>query len=198
MNELSGILINIDTQSVLKAAGTKWNFLNYTPGLVGGHCIGVDPYYLTYKAEQTGYHSQIILAGRKINDNMGKYVAENTVKLMIRSNKQIKGSKVAVFGFTFKENCPDVRNTKVIDVINELKEYGINTLVHDPQADKNEVFDVYGIELKEIEEMKNVDAVILAVPHEEYKGLNLESISLFYNENYVHINGNELQMIKRF
>lgn len=193
MNELSIIFnkLGIDTKSVLKAAGTKWNFLNFTPGLVGGHCIGVDPYYLTYKAEEIGYHSQIILAGRKINDNMGKYVAENTVKLMIKANKQIKGAKVAVLGLTFKENCPDVRNTKVIDIINELKEYGINTLVHDPQADKNEVFDVYGIDIKEAEDIKDVDAVILAVPHEEYKELTLEDISSLYNNNYAHINGNK-------
>lgn len=191
MNELSIIFnkLGIDTASVLKAARTKWNFLNFTPGLVGGHCIGVDPYYLTYKAEEIGYHSQIILAGRKINDNMGKYVAENTVKLMIKANKQIKGSKVAILGLTFKENCPDVRNTKVIDIINELREYGINTVSHDPQADKKEVFDVYGIELKEIEDIKDVDAVILAVPHEEYKELSLEDINAFYNNNYTHING---------
>lgn len=192
MNELSIIFnkLGIDTASVLKAARTKWNFLNFTPGLVGGHCIGVDPYYLTYKAEETGYHSQIILAGRKINDNMGKYVAENTVKLMIKANKQIKGSKVTIFGLTFKENCPDVRNTKVIDIINELREYGINTISHDPQADKQEVFDVYGIELKEMEDIKDVDVVILAVPHEEYKELSLEKIGTFYNDNYAHINGN--------
>ena len=193
MNELSIIFnkLGIDTKSVLKAASTKWNFLNFTPGLVGGHCIGVDPYYLTYKAEEIGYHSQIILAGRKINDNMGKYVAENTVKLMIKANKQIKGAKVGVLGITFKENCPDVRNTKVIDIINELKEYGINAIVHDPQADKNEVFDVYGIELREAEDVKDVDAVVLAVPHEEYKELSLEDISSLYNNNYAHINGNE-------
>ncbi len=193
MNELSIIFnkLGIDTKSVLKAAGTKWNFLNFTPGLVGGHCIGVDPYYLTYKAEEIGYHSQIILAGRKINDNMGKYVAENTVKLMIKANKQIKGSKVAVLGLTFKENCPDVRNTKVIDIINELKEYGINAIVHDPQADKDEVLDVYGIELRETEDIKDIDAVVLAVPHEEYKELSLEDISSLYNNNYTHINGNE-------
>jgi len=193
MNELSIIFnkLGIDTKSVLKAAGTKWNFLNFTPGLVGGHCIGVDPYYLTYKAEEIGYHSQIILAGRKINDNMGKYVAENTVKLMIKANKQIKGAKVAILGLTFKENCPDVRNTKVIDIINELKEYGINSLVHDPQADKKEVLNEYGIELKRLEDIKDVDAVILAVPHDEYKKLTLEYISSLYNNNYSHINGNE-------
>ena len=193
MNELSIIFnkMGIDTKAVLKAAGTKWNFLNFTPGLVGGHCIGVDPYYLTYKAEQMGYHSQIILAGRKINDNMGKYVAENTIKLMIKANKQIKGSKVAVLGLTFKENCPDVRNTKVIDIINELEEYGINIIIHDPQADKNEVFDVYGIELRKFEDIKDVDAVILAVPHEDYRTLSLENISFFYNDNYTNINGND-------
>ena len=192
MNELSIIFnkLDIDTTSVLKAARTKWNFLNFTPGLVGGHCIGVDPYYLTYKAEEIGYHSQIILAGRKINDSMGKYVAENTVKLMIKANKQIKGAKVAILGLTFKENCPDVRNTKVIDIINELREYGISTVSHDPQADKKEVFDVYGIKLKEIEDIKDVDAVILAVPHEEYKELSLEDITSIYNNNYTHINGN--------
>jgi UDP-N-acetyl-D-galactosamine dehydrogenase len=165
--------------------------LNFTPGLVGGHCIGVDPYYLTYKAEEMGYHSQIILAGRKINDNMGKYVAENTVKLMIKANKQIKGSKVAILGLTFKENCPDVRNTKVIDIINELKEYGINTITHDPQANKEDVYNHYGIELKEAEDIKDVDVVILAVPHEEYKKLSLEDISGFYNNNYSHLNGNK-------
>jgi UDP-N-acetyl-D-galactosamine dehydrogenase len=193
MNELSIIFnkLGIDTKSVLEAAGTKWNFLNFTPGLVGGHCIGVDPYYLTYKAEEMGYHSQIILAGRKINDNMGKYVAENTVKLMIKANKQIKGSKVAILGLTFKENCPDVRNTKVIDIINELKEYGINTITHDPQANKEDVYNHYGIELKEAEDIKDVYVVILAVPHEEYKKLSLEDISGFYNNNYSHLNGNK-------
>ena len=133
MNELSIIFnkLDIDTKSVLEAAKTKWNFLNFTPGLVGGHCIGVDPYYLTYKAEEIGYHSQIILAGRKINDDMGKYVAENVVKNMIKADKPVKGATVAVFGITFKENCPDVRNTKVVDVIDELKEYGVNVKVVD-------------------------------------------------------------------
>lgn len=191
MNELSIIFnrLDIDTKSVLEAANTKWNFLNFTPGLVGGHCIGVDPYYLTYKAEETGYHSQIILAGRKINDNMGKYVAENTVKLMIKANKQIKGAKVAILGLTFKENCPDVRNTKVIDIIDELKEYGIETLVHDPQADKEEVLEQYNIYLKNIEDLKDADAVVLAVPHEEYKMLSIEYIEKLYNNNYSHING---------
>lgn len=190
MNELSIIFnkMGIDTKSVLKAARTKWNFLNFTPGLVGGHCIGVDPYYLTYKAEEIGYHSQIILAGRKINDGMGKHVAENTVKLMIQGDKQIKGAKVAILGITFKENCPDVRNTKVIDIINELREYGVKVLVHDPQADKEEVLNEYGIELCELEEINSVDAVILAVPHEEYKNITLDKISELYNDKYSYLN----------
>lgn len=190
MNELSIIFnkMGIDTKSVLKAARTKWNFLNFTPGLVGGHCIGVDPYYLTYKAEEIGYHSQIILAGRKINDGMGKHVAENTVKLMIQGDKQIKGAKVAILGITFKENCPDVRNTKVIDIINELIEYGVKVLVHDPQADKEEVYNEYGIELCELEEINSVDAVILAVPHEEYKNITLDKISELYNDKYSYLN----------
>lgn len=193
MNELSIIFnrLGIDTQAVLEAAGTKWNFLNFSPGLVGGHCIGVDPYYLTYKAEQTGYHSQIILSGRKINDNMGKYVAENTVKHMIKGDKQIKGSTVAILGITFKENCPDVRNTKVIDVINELKEYGIKVIVNDPQADKKEVMDEYGINLMDTEEINNVDAVVLAVPHEEYKNITLDKIEKLYNGKYSHLNGSD-------
>ena len=190
MNELAIIFnkMRIDTKAVLKAAATKWNFLNFTPGLVGGHCIGVDPYYLTYKAAEIGYHSQIILAGRKINDDMGKYVAENTVKLMINANKQIKGAKVAILGITFKENCPDVRNTKVIDVINELKEYGVNILVHDPQADKAETYQQYGIQLKEMAEIDSLDAIILAVPHDDYKNLKLDKLSQLYNHNYFYAN----------
>ncbi|TKH09480.1 nucleotide sugar dehydrogenase, partial [Peribacillus simplex] len=147
MNELSIIFnkMGIDTKSVLEAAGTKWNFLNFSPGLVGGHCIGVDPYYLTYKAEEMGYHSQIVLSGRKINDDMGKYVAENTVKNLIKADKQIKGAKVAIFGITFKENCPDVRNTKVIDIKLELEEYGIDVKVVDPLADKDDLWHEYRI-----------------------------------------------------
>ncbi|HHW70102.1 MAG TPA: nucleotide sugar dehydrogenase [Clostridiales bacterium] len=182
MNELSIIFnkLDIDTKAVLEAAGTKWNFLNFTPGLVGGHCIGVDPYYLTYKAEQIGYHSQIILAGRKINDDMGKYVAENTVKNMIKANKQINGSDVAIFGITFKENCPDVRNTKVVDVIEELKDYGVNVLIVDPVADKEDLWREYGIELCNIEEVKDMDGIIFAVPHNEFKSMTLEDVKKFY------------------
>ena len=190
MNELSIIFnrMGIDSQAVLNAAGTKWNFLKFTPGLVGGHCIGVDPYYLTYKAEELGYHSQIILSGRKINDDMGKYVAENTIKQMIKGDKQIKGATVAILGITFKENCPDVRNTKVIDVINELNEYGINVIVNDPVADKQEVLQVYGIKMRELDEIKDIDAVILAVPHKEYDILTIEKMKKFYNKKYATLN----------
>lgn len=183
MNELSIIFnkMSIDTNAVLKAAGTKWNFLKFRPGLVGGHCIGVDPYYLTYKAEQLGYHSQIILSGRKINDDMGKYIAENTVKKMIKANKQIKGSKVAIFGFTFKENTPDVRNTRVIDIIKELKEeYGVDVMVIDPVADKEDLWREYYIESFDVKEVKDVDAVIFAVPHEDFKDIKLEDIRNMY------------------
>lgn len=183
MNELSIIFnkLDIDTKAVLEAARTKWNFLNFTPGLVGGHCIGIDPYYLTYKAEQIGYHSQIILSGRKINDGMGKHVAEHTVKNMIKADKQVKGSKVAIMGLTFKENCPDVRNTKVIDIIKELEEYGVDVLVVDPASDAEEVYNEYGIKLWNIEDIKNIDAVIFAVAHDEFKSLTLENILNLYN-----------------
>jgi UDP-N-acetyl-D-galactosamine dehydrogenase len=186
MNELSIIFnkLGIDTKAVLEAAGTKWNFLKFTPGLVGGHCIGVDPYYLTYKAEQIGYHSQIILSGRKINDDMGKYVAENTVKKMIQANKQIKGGKVAILGITFKENCPDSRNTKVIDIIHELNEYGVEVQVVDPVADVKEVKEEYGIDLCNMEDIKDVEAVVVAVAHEEFKNIKLEDLKKLYKDYY--------------
>jgi len=182
MNELSIIFnkMGIDTKAVLETARTKWNFLDFTPGLVGGHCIGVDPYYLTYKAEEIGYHSQIILSGRKINDSMGKYVAENTVKKMIKANKQIKRSKVAIYGVTFKENCPDVRNTKVVDIIRELEEYGIEVKVVDPVADQESLWCEYKIRLYKAEEITDIDAVIFAVPHDEFKCLKLEDIKKLY------------------
>ena len=174
MNELSIIFnkMGIDTQSVLKAAGTKWNFLKFYPGLVGGHCIGVDPYYLTYKAEEMGYHSQIILSGRRINDDMGKYVAESTVKNLIQADVSIKNAKVAILGFTFKENCPDTRNTKIIDIYNELKEYGITAQIADPAADADEAKRLYGIEFVDMASIKDCDAVILAVAHEQFKDLS--------------------------
>jgi UDP-N-acetyl-D-galactosamine dehydrogenase len=196
MNELSIIFnkLGIDTKAVLEAAGTKWNFLKFTPGLVGGHCIGVDPYYLTYKAEQIGYHSQIILAGRKINDDMGKYVAENTVKKMIQADKQIKGAKVAILGITFKENCPDSRNTKVVDIIHELKEYGIEIQVVDPVADSKEVKEEYGIDLCNMEDIKDVDAVVVAVAHEEFKNIKLEDLKKLY-KNYYDQNNEALEEV---
>lgn len=193
VNELSMIFnkMEIDTKAVLEASGTKWNFLKFYPGLVGGHCIGVDPYYLTHKAEQIGYHSQVILSGRRINDGMGKYVGESTVKNLIKANKQVKGAKVAILGMTFKEDCPDVRNSKVIDIINELKEYGINVFVADPIADENEVKREYGIDLTKFENIKNVDAVIVAVGHKEYMELTLESIKKLYEEKPDSLNSED-------
>ncbi|MGI5056617.1 nucleotide sugar dehydrogenase [Treponema socranskii] len=182
MNELSIIFnkMGIDTKAVLDAAGTKWNFLKFYPGLVGGHCIGVDPYYLTYKAEMLGYHSQIILSGRRINDDMGKYVAENCVKKLIASDKYVRDAKVAILGFTFKENCPDTRNTKVIDIVHELKEYDITPVIADPQADSDEAKRLYGIEFVNMNTIKDMDAVILAVAHEEFKTLKMSDVdSLF-------------------
>ncbi len=185
MNELSIIFnkMGIDTKSVLQAAGTKWNFLNFQPGLVGGHCIGVDPYYLTYKAEQLGYHSQIILSGRRINDDMGKYVAENLVKSLIKQDKNVKNAHVAVLGFTFKENCPDTRNTKVIDIINELKEYGIDPVVVDPQADAAEAKNLYGIQFEDMENLHGLDAVVLAVAHSDFEELTLDKMSSLYRDD---------------
>lgn len=173
MNELSIIFhkMGIDTKEVLEAAGTKWNFLHFFPGLVGGHCIGVDPYYLTYKADMLGYHSQVILSGRRINDSMGKYVAENCVKNLIATDKAVRGARVAILGFTFKENCPDTRNSKVWDIVNELKEYGIEPVIADPVADAPEAKRIYGIELTDMSEIVNMDAVILAVAHDAFKGL---------------------------
>ena len=184
MNELSIIFnkLGIDTKSVLEAAGTKWNFLKFTPGLVGGHCIGVDPYYLTYKAEQVGYHSQIILSGRRINDGMGCYVAENAVKCLIRADRHIKGARVVILGFTFKENCPDTRNTRVIDVYHELMEYGITPLIADPQADAQEAIHEYGIEFVDMDSIKDMDAVILAVAHDEFKSIDITRMDAFFGD----------------
>ena len=182
MNELSIIFnkMGIDTKSVLEAAGTKWNFLKFQPGLVGGHCIGVDPYYLTYKAEQLGYHSQIILSGRRINDDMGKYCGENLVKKLIQADVPVKNAKVAILGFTFKENCPDTRNTKVIDIYNELKEYGITAVIADPAADADEAKRLYGIEFVKLSEIREMDAVILAVAHEQFKSLTVADVDALY------------------
>lgn len=184
MNELSIIFnkMGIDTQAVLKAAGTKWNFLNFYPGLVGGHCIGVDPYYLTYKAEMLGYHSQIILSGRRINDDMGRYVAENVVKNLIAADKAVKNAQVAILGFTFKENCPDTRNTKIIDIVNELKEYGITPVIADPEADADEAERLYGIRFVDMNSVKDMDAVLLAVAHTQFKDLTMADIDSLFGE----------------
>ena len=178
VNELALIFdkMNLDTKEVLEAAGTKWNFLPFRPGLVGGHCIGVDPYYLTHKAEQLGYHPQVILAGRKINDNMGSHVANKVVKLLATKGKLHNGAKVAILGFTFKENCPDVRNTRVIDIYRELKTYDLETTVFDPQADPSEVFHEYSIQLSSEVDLNTYDAVILAVAHKEFKSYNWKEI----------------------
>lgn len=171
MNELSMMFhkLGIDTREVLRAAGTKWNFLNFTPGLVGGHCIGVDPYYLTYRAEEVGYHSQIILSGRRINDDMGRYIAENVIKSLIKADLSVKNAKVGMLGLTFKENCPDTRNTKIIDIINELREYDIVPVIYDPIADKDEAKRLYGVAFTDISNFKDLDALILAVAHDEFK-----------------------------
>jgi UDP-N-acetyl-D-galactosamine dehydrogenase len=169
MNELAIIFdkIGIDTVEVLKAAGTKWNFLPFRPGLVGGHCIGVDPYYLTHKAEMIGYHPQVILAGRRINDGMAKFVAEKAVKSMISSGFHVKGSKVNVIGLTFKENCPDLRNSKVADIVHELESYGCDVHVHDPLANAEEAHHEYGIELDDWDALPRADAMVVAVGHRE-------------------------------
>jgi UDP-N-acetyl-D-glucosamine/UDP-N-acetyl-D-galactosamine dehydrogenase len=176
VNELALIFdrIGIDTQDVLEAAATKWNFLKYKPGLVGGHCIGVDPYYLAHKAESLGYHPQVILSGRRVNDNMGMFVANKVLKLMIGKGHVIKGANVLVLGVTFKENCPDVRNTKVVDIYSELIQFGINVDVYDPWADAAEVQHEYGISLLKNYEEKNYDAVIVAVAHDEFQKIDFK------------------------
>ena len=190
VNELSMIFsrMGIDTKAVLRAAGTKWNFLSFEPGLVGGHCIGVNPYYLTYKAEQIGYHSRIILAGRRINDGMGAYVAQELVKKMIHADVKVKDDDVLVLGLTFKGNCPDTRNTKVIDILNELGSYEIHTSVYDPVADKAEAKREYGIDLVSKAELKDFDAVLVAVDHDDFKEYSVEDLKAMYsdkNENKI-------------
>lgn len=178
MNELAIIFdrMGIDTGEVLEAAGTKWNFLKFRPGLVGGHCIGVDPYYLTHKAEQLGYIPQVILAGRRINDGMGKFVAQQTIKAMINAGHNVLGSTVTVLGLTFKENCPDLRNSKVADIITELKEYGVKVQVADPNADPAEAEHEYGITLMPFKKLRKASAVIIAVAHKEYQALSLKQM----------------------
>ncbi len=179
MNELSMIFhrIGIDTVDVLKAAGTKWNFLPFRPGLVGGHCIGVDPYYLTHKADMLGYHPQVILAGRRINDSMGKYVAEQTIKQMIAADRSVKGADVIVLGMTFKENCADLRNSKVIDVIRELQTYGVNVHVHDPIASSQECEHEYGVKLTPWDELPQAQAIVATVSHREYLSMGMAQLS---------------------
>jgi UDP-N-acetyl-D-glucosamine/UDP-N-acetyl-D-galactosamine dehydrogenase len=178
VNELALIFhkIGIDTLEVLQAAGTKWNFLPFRPGLVGGHCIGVDPYYLTHKADKLGYHPQVILAGRRINDGMGKFVAEQTVKQLIQGGRNVKGAQVAVLGLTFKEDCPDLRNSRVIDIIRELESYGVEVTVHDPLADAGEAMHEYGVTLKAWDELPQADALVLAVAHGEFRRRPLDGL----------------------
>jgi len=178
MNELAIILnkLNIDTLDTLEAAGTKWNFMPFRPGIVGGHCIGVDPYYLTYKSETIGYYPQVILSGRRINDGMGKYIAEQTVKRMIEQGASIRGSSVNVLGITFKENCPDWRNTRVVDIVSELQSYKIDVYVHDPLADAESVQQAYGIQLTTWDNLPVADAVIAAVAHQTYRDMPLEML----------------------
>ncbi|MFA6743145.1 MAG: nucleotide sugar dehydrogenase, partial [Candidatus Neomarinimicrobiota bacterium] len=185
VNELAKLfnMMNIDTKEVLEAAGTKWNFLHFQPGLVGGHCIGVDPYYLTHKAQEIGYHPEVILAGRRINDSMGSYVAEQVVKLMIKKGQTIHASRVLILGVTFKENCPDVRNSRVIDIVTELQQYRCQVDVYDPWADPKEVKHEYGVELISDFDMKlknnkipHYDAIVLAVAHDVFKSLDLASL----------------------
>ncbi len=175
VNELAIIFdrLNIDTLNVLEAAGSKWNFLPFRPGLVGGHCIGVDPYYLTHKAESTGYNPQVILAGRRRNDNMGKFIAEKTVKMMLKAKVEITKSKVGIFGLTFKEDCPDLRNSRVIDIIEELQTYGIDTVIHDPVITSNQAQKNVGITLTPLDKFNNLAALIIAVPHKEFREKNL-------------------------
>jgi UDP-N-acetyl-D-galactosamine dehydrogenase len=186
MNELAMVFdrMNIDTKEVIEAMNTKWNALRFYPGLVGGHCIGVDPYYFIYQAEKLGYHSQIILSGRKINDEMGKYVADTIIKKLILANKIVKKVKLVIMGITFKENCPDIRNSKAIDIIKRLKEYGLEPIVVDPQANYGDVKNEYGIKLAQLDSIKGADCLVFTVAHNEFKNMGWDKIqSLFGNDN---------------
>ena len=193
VNELAMIFgrLGIDTHDVLEAAGTKWNFLPFQPGLVGGHCIGVDPYYLTYRAEEIGYHPQVILAGRRTNDGIGKFIAQKTIKEMIRAGHQVPGSTVTVLGLTFKENCPDLRNSKVVDIVDELREFGIEVQVHDDHADAKEALNEYGIVLTPYESLKIASALIIAVPHDDYHNIFPKEVQnlVIYNGVLIDIKG---------
>jgi UDP-N-acetyl-D-galactosamine dehydrogenase len=187
VNELKKIFdrMNIDINAVLEAAGTKWNFLNFKPGLVGGHCTGVDPYYLAQKAQEYGYHPEIILAGRRLNDSMGEYIGAQVVKEMIKKGISVKNSDILILGITFKENCPDVRNTKVVDVVNSLKEYGVNITIYDSWADSEEVKREYGLNITNQLPCKKFDAIIIAVIHKEFNAIDFSSLqkenSILYN-----------------
>ncbi len=185
MNELAMVFdrMGIDTNEVIDGMNTKWNALGFRPGLVGGHCIGVDPYYFTYEAEKLGYHSQIILSGRKVNDGMGKFIADAVIKQLILAGKAPKNSKIVIFGLTFKENCPDIRNSKVVDIIKRLREYDVKPLVVDSWASKEDAKREYDVDLIKMEEINNVDCVVLAVAHNEFKMLSLEQINKMYNKN---------------
>jgi UDP-N-acetyl-D-galactosamine dehydrogenase len=178
VNELAKIfnILGIDTQAVLEAAGTKWNFLKFKPGLVGGHCIGVDPYYLAQKAQEAGYHPEIILAGRRLNDSMGEYVASQVVKLMIKKSIKVNGSRVLMLGFTFKENCPDVRNTKIVDVIRALQDYETQVTIYDPWANPAEVMHEYGIVTTNVLPETTFDSIVLGVAHNEFLELDIEKL----------------------
>ncbi len=182
VNELAIIFdrMGIDTKAVIDAAGSKWNFIKLNPGLVGGHCIGVDPYYLIHRAKEFGIDSKVIASGRHINDGMAKFIAENTVKSLIKANKRVKNAKVAVLGLTFKEDCPDTRNTKVVDIIDELKDYGVNVLATDPVACKEEIKEEYGIDMVSMEDIKDVDAIILAVSHHNYREMSIKDFAHLY------------------
>jgi len=184
VNELSVIFerIGIDTLDVLEAAGSKWNFLPFRPGLVGGHCIGVDPYYLTHKAEEVGYHPQVILAGRRINDNMSRYVARSTIKLMLKNGIDVPRATICVLGITFKENCPDIRNSKVADMINEFKEWGTTVIVVDPWANEIEVKHEYGLELTSLDKISDVDSIVIAVGHDEFRALTPKMLKSYVKE----------------
>jgi UDP-N-acetyl-D-galactosamine dehydrogenase len=185
VNELSVLFnrLDIDTIEVLEAAGTKWNFLPFRPGMVGGHCIGVDPYYLTHKAEEVGYHPQIIAAGRRMNDNMARYAARNVIKLMLKNGIDVARSKVGVMGITFKENCPDIRNSKVVDLIREFEAWGVNVVVADPYADPDEVMHEYGIKLGTINDLDKVDALVVAVGHQAYRNMELAGLKKMLGSN---------------
>lgn len=184
MNELAMVFdrMGIDTKEVIEAMNTKWNALGFYPGLVGGHCIGVDPYYFIYEAEKLGYHSQIILSGRKINDGMGEFVADTIIKKLILANKVVKKAKVVILGITFKENCPDTRNSKVADIIKRLNEYGIEPIVVDPQADKEDAMHEYGVNLVELDQIKDADCVVFAVAHEEFKNMTLDMVDKLFGD----------------